>query len=267
MTSWLATGPPVMCCVAPASVFTSVAWKFWIAPAATRTIAPITAIGSRIRNVIRVRSTQKLPIVAVALPPSRLSRHPVGEPTDERDGDGNAHGRGQEVLHRETGHLGDVRHRRLARVRLPVRVRDEADRGVPGQRGADAGELRAARIGQVGLDPLDQVEDKDRYRGEREHGSRVHAPRLFAVGVHADRFVDHAFDASVFAPGDHAMHVVAEWLVYQRKRDDESDDEQDACGRRIHQILRCVAEPRGVIRNAPGTSARRSERSRGRPRE
>ena len=68
MTSWLATGPPVMCWVAPASVCTSVpAEKFWIMPAATKTIAPTTAMGSRMRRTIRIRSTQKLPSWSVCL--------------------------------------------------------------------------------------------------------------------------------------------------------------------------------------------------------
>jgi hypothetical protein len=61
MTSWLATGPPVMCWVAPARVCTSVPpERFCTMPAATNTIAPITATGSRIRTTIRTRSTQKL---------------------------------------------------------------------------------------------------------------------------------------------------------------------------------------------------------------
>ena len=43
MASWLATGPPVMVCCAPASVVTtwSCRWKFWIAPPAISTIAPM----------------------------------------------------------------------------------------------------------------------------------------------------------------------------------------------------------------------------------
>ena len=63
MTSWLATGPPVMVCSPPASVLTT--WlctsKFWMAPPAIRTIAPMIEIGSRMRRVPRTRSTQKLP--------------------------------------------------------------------------------------------------------------------------------------------------------------------------------------------------------------
>ena len=66
MASWEATGPPVMVWWMPASVVASVPEeKFWIAPAAIRTIAPTTASGSRMRRQPRVRSTQKLPIRSV----------------------------------------------------------------------------------------------------------------------------------------------------------------------------------------------------------
>ena len=68
MASWLATGPPVIDWCAPASVLTvCVSWKFWIAPPATRTMAMTNAIGSRIRTVVRIRSTQKLPSLSVRL--------------------------------------------------------------------------------------------------------------------------------------------------------------------------------------------------------
>ena len=69
MTSWLATGPPVMVCWAPPRVVTtwSCRWKFWIAPPAISTIAPTIAIGSRMRSTVRTRSTQKLPRSPVRL--------------------------------------------------------------------------------------------------------------------------------------------------------------------------------------------------------
>ncbi len=49
MISWLATGPPVTCCVAaPTSVWTSVPEeRFWIIPAAMKMTAPTSEIGSR----------------------------------------------------------------------------------------------------------------------------------------------------------------------------------------------------------------------------
>ncbi len=65
MTSWLAAGPPGMSCTAPSSVRATVKpLKFWMTPWLISTNAPMTATGSRTRVTDRVRSTQKLPMVA-----------------------------------------------------------------------------------------------------------------------------------------------------------------------------------------------------------
>ena len=62
--TWLATGPPGIACVLPATVWTSLKpLVFWIIPQAMKTIANTNASGSRTRSVVRTRSTQKLPIV------------------------------------------------------------------------------------------------------------------------------------------------------------------------------------------------------------
>ena len=50
------------------------------------------------------------------------------EPADQRDRDRDADRRRHEVLHGEADHLHEVAHRRLTRVRLPVRVRRERRR-------------------------------------------------------------------------------------------------------------------------------------------
>ena len=65
MTSWEATGPPGIDCVAPWTVVIS--WapsKFCTTPCEISTTAPTIAIGSRIRTVLRTRSAQKFPIVS-----------------------------------------------------------------------------------------------------------------------------------------------------------------------------------------------------------
>ncbi len=64
MTSWLAAGPPGMSWVAPSSVLATVnPLRFWMTPWLTSTSAPMIEMGSRMRVIDRVRSTQKLPIV------------------------------------------------------------------------------------------------------------------------------------------------------------------------------------------------------------
>ena len=62
--SWLANGPPGICWLVPWTVVASVKpWKFWMTPWETSTSANTNAIGSRMRVIARVRSTQKLPMV------------------------------------------------------------------------------------------------------------------------------------------------------------------------------------------------------------
>ena len=64
MAIWLATGPPGMAWSAPATVVTC-SWpvKFWTTPPASSTRATTKASGSRMRRLVRTRSTQKLPMV------------------------------------------------------------------------------------------------------------------------------------------------------------------------------------------------------------
>ena len=96
---------------------------------------------------MRVVSTQKLPMVA---------RRGALDAANQRDGDHDAHGRRPEVVRRQAGHLGEIAHGGFGRVELPVGVGGEAGGGVPGQVGADAGEM--LRIpGQVRLQALDGV--------------------------------------------------------------------------------------------------------------
>ena len=71
-----------------------------------------------------------------------------------------------ELLHGERGDLGEVRHRRLAAVVLPVRVGDERRRGVEAERRRHRAEvLRVER--QRSLDPHDQVGDGRSRRAEK----------------------------------------------------------------------------------------------------
>ena len=64
IASWLATGPPGIDWVWWVTVWTWVKpWRFWTMPSPTKTMAKTNASGRRIRTVVRVRSTQKFPMV------------------------------------------------------------------------------------------------------------------------------------------------------------------------------------------------------------
>ncbi len=77
-----------------------------------------------------------------------------------------------EVLHGEAGHLRQVRHRVLAAVVLPVRVRDEARGRVDRDVRRDA--LQVVRVQEeVALQSLDRVEHGGEADAEDEHRLRV----------------------------------------------------------------------------------------------
>ncbi len=103
----------------------------------TSTTANTSASGSRMRMTVRVRSTQKLPRsceCAVRVIPriiATTTAMPAAADT--------------KFCTVKAEHLGEVAHRHLARVPLPVRVGHEADRGVERAPGGD----RA--VGSVGL--------------------------------------------------------------------------------------------------------------------
>ena len=57
----------------------------------------------------------------------------AGKGADQRKGHGDAGGGGDEVLHRQPGHLAEIAEGAFAAVGLPVGVGDEADGGVERQ--------------------------------------------------------------------------------------------------------------------------------------
>ncbi len=117
----------------------------------------------------------------------------VRERPDERDRDGDADAGRDEVLHRQPGHLAEVRHRRLAAVELPVRVRDErrgrVERDVPGRR------LEALRVpGMQALGAQDEVEHEPREEREGDRRERVRLPVLAAIRVGPQQAAPAALD-------------------------------------------------------------------------
>ena len=118
IASWLATGPPGIVWVWPATVVTVVdVWKLSMTPWLIRTMAATKARGSRTRTLTRIRSTQKLPRVRV--------RRRMQAP-DEGHRHRRAGRRGHEVVKRQAGHLGQVAHDPVA-VGLPVGIGQKAD--------------------------------------------------------------------------------------------------------------------------------------------
>jgi hypothetical protein len=115
-----------------------------------------------------------------------------------------------------------VAHHDFWHVGLPVRVGDEADRGVERDAGGDRA---AAEVeGQQRLQPLEQVEHDDRDEREPEHACRVDRPALLGVRVGAHDPVDHPLDGEVSRVGEHPRQVVAKRFVHGGERDEQDGD-------------------------------------------
>ena len=149
-----------------------------------------------------------------------------GEPADERDGYGDAHSRRDEVLDGESGKLHRVPQRELGRVRLPVGVRDERDRGVEretfGHRGQSEG------VGEDGLQTLQQVDEQDADHREDQYAAQVGAPGLSGCRIHADQPVHTAFDPQVLSALVHVRDVVTQRPIQEAQDQNEGRELEDA---------------------------------------
>ena len=124
--------------------------------------------------------------------PDRLGRA-AGEAPDER-GQGRHARRGRhEVLDRQAQHLGEIAHRRLAAVPLPVGVAGEADGGVEGRVGRHRSEALGVQR-QAALEALEQVHDQQAREVEEQHRERVGLPAHLAVGPDAREPVEEALE-------------------------------------------------------------------------
>ena len=185
MAIWLAAGPPARTWVVPSSVVTSVCpWKFWMTPWLTSSDGD----DERQREEdAHDRAGEVDPEVAERLGPA------AGQAANQRRHHRHAGGRRHEVLHGETGHLGEMTHRRLTAVGLPVRVRHEADGRV--EREVRHHPRHAARVErQRALEALEEVDAEERHEAEPEHRVGVDGPALLAPLVHAAGPVDQPLD-------------------------------------------------------------------------
>lgn len=117
----------------------------------------------------------------------------AGQTSDQGRQHAHAGGRGDEVLHGQPGHLGEVAHRGFAAVGLPVGIGHEADRGVEGDM---VGHRRLVRRieRQHALKPRDPIQQQEGHNTERKHGQGIGAPPLLAAGIDSAYLVDHALD-------------------------------------------------------------------------
>src|ERR1700722_223278 len=84
-------------------------------------------------------------------------------------------------------------HRRLAAVRLPVGVGDEADRCIERKIGWDRVETLRIQWKDI-LQPQDRVEQDEAAAGEGQHAERVDEPALLDLGADASEAIEPALD-------------------------------------------------------------------------
>ena len=162
----------------------------------------------------------------------------AGKAAAERDDDHDAGGSGEEVLHREPGHLREIAHRGLARVALPVGVGDETDGRVEGGVGADVREaLRIQR--QPSLQALQDIE-RERPEGVEQQQIRgVRLPAALVRRVDTAQAVNPALERRGGAQRpdgpavEYLRHVHAERLHAHEQQQQEANDQRRR--RRGHQ--------------------------------
>ena len=115
------------------------------------------------------------------------------EGADQRDGERNAGRGGEEVLDREPRHLAEEAHRRLAAIRLPVRVGHEADRRVEGKIGREASEAERVERQQA-LEAQQRVKQREAGRIEDQHRDGVAERALLTGWIDARDGVEPALD-------------------------------------------------------------------------
>ena len=92
-------------------------------------------------------------------------------------------------MHGEPGHLGQIAHRGLGRVGLPIGVGDEAHRRVEGEIGRDRVEMLRIE-GKNRLQALQGVKREEARQAEGEHGEAVAVPVLLLIFLDAAQRID-----------------------------------------------------------------------------
>ena len=116
----------------------------------------------------------------------------TGEASHQGDRDLDSHRGADELLHRQSRHLREVRHGRLAGVVLPVGVGDERDGRVQCQQGRYPAHVLRIE-GQRTLEALDRVHQEHSQGGEDDGRTGVARPRLLRLGVNPQHHVDGMF--------------------------------------------------------------------------
>ena len=174
ITSWLATGPIAMVCVDALERrdLRGTDVKFWITPLLHEHERNDDRSRERARRACRARDRPRScrAILLICARCLRMNATATAMPTAARD----------EVVERELHHLREVRHRRLADVRLPVRVRGERRRRLERLSVGDGRHVRRIQRQEV-LQAQSDIRDEHGNRGKKQHPRRISLPVLILV--------------------------------------------------------------------------------------
>ena len=150
----------------------------------------------------------------------------AGKGADQRKGHGDAGGGGDEVLHRQPGHLAEIAESAFTAVGLPVGVGDEADGGVECQIPGEAREaLRVER--QRALRHQQGEQQRQAEQVERQDRQRV-LPPVHLGGADAAGAPDAGFHPAQRRQRltfDQARHKAAQRPGQQQKHQQETGDQ------------------------------------------
>ena len=142
----------------------------------------------RVHQADRQQHPQRPPRQVHPEVPQRLRLAPR-YPADKRDRQRHARRRRPEVVRRQPRHLGQIAHRLLRHIRLPVRVGGKRSRRVPRQvRFHRRKVLRVPQRDRV-LQPLNRIRQQQRRATEDQHGHAILRPAHLRVRVHARQLV------------------------------------------------------------------------------
>ncbi len=120
-------------------------------------------------------------------------------------------------MHGEPGHLGQIAHRGLGRVGLPIGVGDEAHRRIEGEIGRDRIEMLRIE-GKDRLQALQGVKGEEARQTEGEHGEAVALPVLLLIFLDAAQRIDCPLEGPQWKRQKSALafedagHIIAERL-------------------------------------------------------
>ena len=155
----------------------------------------------------------------------------AGDAANDRCDDSQSDAGGDELLHRQPRHLAEVRHRRLAGVVLPVRVRDEARRRVERHRPGHGRQVIGIEE-QMPLQPQQPVEEDAESNREDDHRPPVLLPVLVGGRVAPEQAEEAALDHVALFAGVDARHPDAQRVA---ECDEDGRVDEDLCCALSHQ--------------------------------